>query len=421
MGLFSWFKKENSELTKKEIYIEGNRLFYHDHGNLEEVHLDQLKYAYVEILGEQPYLFLFDFQQRYILATQSGFMDVYLTLSDRFGFNNDVFKKVVKENIEDTKERIWIKPEKKNYQILDADFDDLDEGFEVLSNPPKFISWDTTYDEMLTLNVGEISKGSFDLDYFKFNNPVRIGRLVVDELEYYADNVRGDMAVEGYFATLHDDGLTDKSYHELRAYLKAETETSEEELEEQGHEREDQKYLNFYEDEIGFSICYTYAIEGSYDDGATSFSITNYRDYEGLLENENYDSAIELSEIVELSKLYEINENYRKNKNVKSIPKIIEQDYAENSIIWLDKKNSKIGFSGEGVALIYNTSEIEKVVVQNVLPAKGGGYSYLELLLINDQKVTVYYAEQNDFDDIVDVLETKFKLKVEVPEPYYNC
>ena len=99
MGLFSWFKKENSELTKKEIYIEGNRLFYHDHGNLEEVHLDQLKYAYVQILGEQPYLFLFDFQQRYILATQSGFMDVYLTLSDRFGFNNDVFKKVFSSTI----------------------------------------------------------------------------------------------------------------------------------------------------------------------------------------------------------------------------------------------------------------------------------------------------------------------------------
>lgn len=53
-------------MNNKEIRIEGDTLFYKDHGNIENANLNALKYAYVQILGEVPFLFVFADHQHYI-------------------------------------------------------------------------------------------------------------------------------------------------------------------------------------------------------------------------------------------------------------------------------------------------------------------------------------------------------------------
>ena len=421
MGLFSWFKGGKEEGSSHIMTIEGDVLTYWDHDYEEKVELNELKYAYVQILGEQPYLFLFDVQQRYIQASQPGFMDVYMKLSKRFGFNDELFRKVVKENVEDAKERIWIKKEEENYKILNEELDDFSEGFELLSEPSKFISWDTTYDEILSMDVGTLYQGSFDVMYFKFNNAVRIGRMVINELEFSVDNGRSDMPVQSYFSTVYNSEMNDESYHQLRTLWKEEVGISEQDLEGSGHERDDQKFLNFDLGEIGLSILYTYAVENGYDDGGTSITISNYRDYEELLDDPEYDKNIELSEVVSLEDVYEIEVNYRQNAHVKSKPSVLEEFYPEESVVWLDRKNNKIGFSGEEVALIYDKDEIQSLVIQNVMPARGEGYSSVSLLLKSGQDVRLFYGNENEFDAYAEVLQAKIGLNVDFPEPYYNC
>lgn len=83
-------------MNNKEIRIEGDTLFYKDHGNIENANLNSLKYAYVQILGEVPFLFVFADHQHYISTELKGFEGVYRELSDRFGFDSEIFLQYVK-------------------------------------------------------------------------------------------------------------------------------------------------------------------------------------------------------------------------------------------------------------------------------------------------------------------------------------
>lgn len=422
MGFWNLFSSSKfpQEGTEGEIYIKGDVLFYTDHGYVEEVDLTQLRYAYAEVLAERPYLFLFDFQQRYISAELKGFEGVYKQLSERFGFNDSLFLEVINSKKEQ-KQRIWLKKEPRNYEVLEAEFEDFDEGFEVLKDEGIFVSWDTQYDEIEDLKVGHFYQGTFDMRYFKFDYPVRIGKLKLDGLEFYADDERQDIAIQSYFVTLYDESNSDKSYRELRALWKEETDVSEEDLVESGFEREDQCYLGFNLDGVQITLCYTYDSEHGYDDGGTSVGISNYRAYEDATSNEDYDGSIELTHVIDLEDVYEVEADYRKNNFVKDVPTVIGENYENSSVIWLDKKNGILGFSGEEYALIYPFLEVDYLVIQNILPAKGGGYSELRMVLKNGDSNLIYYGNQNEFDDYAETLLSVFDLKVEFPEPYYNC
>ena len=96
-------------MNNKEIRIEGDTLFYKDHGNIENANLNALKYAYVQILGEVPFLFVFADHQHYISTELRGFEEVYHELSNRFHFDNETFFAVCKAGKEDEKVKIWAK------------------------------------------------------------------------------------------------------------------------------------------------------------------------------------------------------------------------------------------------------------------------------------------------------------------------
>lgn len=83
-------------------------LNYLEYGEMEQVDLSKLKYAYAEVLGGDPFLFLFDHRQWYISGLLKGFDTVYRQLSVRFGFDDTVFYKVTGQT-NDMKKRIWLK------------------------------------------------------------------------------------------------------------------------------------------------------------------------------------------------------------------------------------------------------------------------------------------------------------------------
>lgn len=415
--MFNLFKKKNKFKTETEngnIFIQDNQLFYDDNGYTESVNLSILKYAYVEFLGDNPYLYLFDSKQNYIPILQKGFSLTYPKLSERFGFDDAVFFKTLHSKNK-IKERIWIEKFPKNFEILEKKYTDYSDCFEVQTKPPTFISWDATYEEILKLNIGHLYLSELKIYYFKIDFPVRIGSLIINEFEFYYDpNERTNIAVQSYFTSLNTESLNDESYYQLRKLWMNEIPTD---IDDAGYEREDQKYLNFNLNEIILSICYTYDLENQYEDGKTSLTISNYRDYsESILKNE-LTLDTKTTKIINFETLLNFQPNYKTNSKVIALPNLLKE---YRNAVWVSNDDT-FGFTGDQFAIKFHKNEIENIVVQNVLPAKGEGYVEIFVRLKTKKNMAIYYGDQNSFDKYIEPLEKLLQIKVEVPEPYYNC
>jgi hypothetical protein len=418
--MFNLFKKNNSfplETEPGNVYIKDDQLFYEDHTNEEIVDLSKLKYAYIEILGDRPFLFLFDYYQHYILITQKGFSETYPLLSKRFGFDDALFFKTVNSKKEQ-KHRIWIKEQTKNYEILTTAHNDFPKGFEVLSQPSKFISWDTTYHEFPTLNIGHIYSSEFGINYFRIDYPVRIGSMIIKDLEFHYDNNQKNIAVQSYFTSLYNNANTDDSYKEIRDFWMKEIPTD---LDEAGYERADQNYLRFNMNDIHLTLTYTYDAEHSYDDGSTTLGIDNFRDYTDILLQPRNDLKSETTKIIKFKSGMNFLPRYQENSKVTTIPNLIQQVAEHHQALWLDIDNQKFGFTGDQHAIEYELFNVDYITIQNVLPAKGAGYVELRVQPKLGHSEGIYYGELNSLDEYAMQMEQLLGIKVEMPEPYYNC
>ncbi|WP_437918799.1 hypothetical protein [Sphingobacterium sp. LRF_L2] len=403
--------------TKEEIWIEVNTLFYKDIGGIEKADLRTLKYAYVQVLGGVPYLFVFADHQHYISTELQGFEKVYHDLSHRFSFDDDTFLRVCREKKEDEKVKIWTKKMVQNYQILDEERFDADFGYEVYAEPKRMLSWDTTHDELEASGLVESYFTDFGARYLRFKYPVRIEQIVIQGFELYVENTLSNRPIQEYFINLYDDTNTDRSYQQLRKlWLNEEID-----VDEYGYERNDQCYLRFnFAKGIEASICYTYD-EYSYDDGSTSLHFYNTRAYDHFLDNEAYEEQMEISAILPLHKKLDINISHLDNGNIKHIPAEVKDLLKGKSGIWIDRLNNKIGFVGTDTALILDVEAIDHFTFQNILPAKGPGYADFMVHLKTGSDLYVYTENTHYFDQFEKELQQLTHKKVRIPEPYYNC
>lgn len=408
------FQKEEVIFT---IFIQENKLVYHERSNQMEVDLNTLRYAYAELLGESAYLVLADDdRQHYVVCDQKGFMEVYTQLSENFNFDDDTFFSVAHQK-QNLKARIWFRRQKKNYAFVPIDSTDYHEGFEVLSPKKHWFSWDTKYKVLVDSEIGHIEKTNQETFIFIFDFPVRIGPMVINNLKAYFDEPREDLAIQSYSVDIYDSTNTDSSYFYLKQSWR---ELIPMEVEE-GYERDNQNYANFDFSGINLSISYTYGIGSGYDDGSTFFSITNRREYPDLLVDSGQYS-IEKENCLVLNAEHSIVQDYRVNTHMKLRPEQLSTISLDKSVIWIDKVNQKIGFSDANYALIYSINELECIYFYNTLPAKGGGYSQFSIKIKEQEyPVTIYYGDCNEFDLYATAVSKLLKIEVVIPEPDYNC
>lgn len=405
-------------MDNKEIWIEENTLFYKDHCNIESANLDLMKYAYVQILGNVPYLFIFADRQHYISTKLIDFDKIYRQLSERFAFDDKTFFMVCKTGKDDNKVKIWTKKSAQNFQILNEYEDDGYFGYEVYAEPKQMISWDTTYEQLETSGYVEAYFSDFGEKYLRFKYPVRIEAVLIDKLEIYADNTVANRPVQEFFADLYDVTNTDESYKKLRELWI----DDDVDINQYGYERDDQSYLQFVlANGISASICYTYDSDLSYDDGSTSLHFYNKREYKYFLENKAYEGIMEISEWISFRKKLVMNIKYSDNENVKNIPPKVKELLKDKSGILLDRINHKIGFAGVDTALIVDIEKIKYFTIQNVLPAKGAGYADFIVHLDTGNYLYVFIEDTYFFDPFAQQLEQITKKQVEIPEAYYNC
>lgn len=406
------------EMDKQETWIEKDILFYYDRETIEQIAMANLKYAYVQVLGNVPYLFVFADHQHYISTELKGFESMYQELSHRFHFDDTTFYAVCKTRIEDDKVKIWAKKMAQNYQLLEEYLNDGDLGYEVYTTPKQMISWDTTYEQLEASGVVEAYFTEYGSKYLRFKHAVRVEGVLIHQLEVYADHGSAALPVQEYFVSLYDETNTDKSYKQLRELWIDDAI----DVEQYGYEREDQCYLQFgFAEGISASICYTYDAEHGYDDGSTSLHFYNKREYDSFLDNEAYEEAMELSEFLPFPSRLDLQVGYKDREEVKRIPPKIREVEGTKSGIWLDQATNKIGFVGLETALILDLDKIKNFTFQNVLPAKGAGYADLIVHFKTKEYLYVFTADTYFFDQFARQLEQMTKKSVTIPEAYYNC
>ncbi|AWY20158.1 hypothetical protein LP109_07540 [Moraxella bovis] len=92
---------------------------------------------------------------------------------------------------------------KKLYEILDKNYNDYNLGFEVQSPEKEFVSWDSTYAEIIALPCVE-PNNTLDMElelsnHYAFKYPVRVGNLLFKNWGfYYVSHHRKDIAVQSY-------------------------------------------------------------------------------------------------------------------------------------------------------------------------------------------------------------------------------
>ena len=404
-------------MNDKEIWIEKNILHYSDFNNIETIHIDLMKYAYVHILGGIPYLYIFSDTEHYISTELDDFNDVYRELSQIFNFDDETFFTISKNKIENKKLKIWTKNFAKNYQFLEGDFQDGDFGYEIYTEPKQMLSWDTTYEELETKGYIENYTSSYSTQYARFKYPVRVENILINQLELYVDNVIRNRPIQEYYVDLYDNTLSDQSYKQLRDFWLDE----DIDVDDFGWERDDQCYLKFqFSEGIAASICYNYDDESTYSDGSTSLHFYNERSCEYFLDNKEYEKNIEAYELLTFDKTLEINLNHMENDSIKHIPIMIKNLLRDNSGIWFDRKNQKVGFSGIDTALILNNENIKAFTVINYLSGRGPGYSQLKVEMKNEQSLDIFTADTYFFDSFVHRLRQITGKVVNIPEAHYN-
>ncbi|MFJ1327742.1 hypothetical protein [Capnocytophaga canimorsus] len=287
-------------------------------------------------------------------------------------------------------------------------------GFEVQSPEPKFFSWGATYEEIIAspwvkpIFYKDYSEGAFSVQYV-FCYPVRVGNLLFYNFEFgFTSTQRTDIAVREYcftskkgaskhdFLQICEQFNKDLSHREVDEYL-------------------ENLYYNNHTDDISFRM--QYYGEARHRD--FFLSIYNTRDYYQIIKP--LENAIQLTDfLVFPPKTIQMDTNYREDIRVKRRPSLLTEKFGNQSVLWRDEKNQQIGVSVDKFVRIFPLSDIEKVYIERMFPAKGHGADYIFIQYKNEKYPTKILESDNNLFDKID-LEKIFKQKILFDGEYYNC
>ncbi|MBY0534223.1 MAG: hypothetical protein K2P88_00105 [Chitinophagaceae bacterium] len=403
------------------IALEGELIKVYDTESIRtgEIDLSKLSRVYLVTDGEKtPLLYLFDFTEHYIPINFKGFQVVYEYLSNRFEFDDATFFKYV-DHAYSIKKKIWTAKHTVNYEILENGPKDQSLGYEIQSPEKEILHWDLTYDQLEQHPAIVFEKSPFGQKIQKFKYPIRIGSILLSDFSSYFDNGRTDAPVLHFYAACSNEEGNDRSYFELKAALLHMLGKS---AITGGYERKDQKSCILQSQGMIYTISYTSTNDWAYETGYTIFSVQNNRDYPQLLLNESYESVIQIDASLVLSDSMEMNAEYKRSARIKKRPDEILKQFGTKTVIWRDDLNKMIGFACGNFSQLFSQSELLSVSIQNIIPAKGGGGSYLELNLKNrDYPYAVFTEQYKYFDPFSSSISELLQLEIDIKPEYHDC
>ena len=150
-------------------------------------------------------------------------------------------------------------------------------------------------------------------------------------------------------------------------------------------------------------------------------SIYNTRDYCQIIKP--LENDIQLAEYVVFPpKDIRMDTNYQEDISVKLRPPLLTERFGNQSILWRDEKNQQIGVSVDKFVRVFPLSDIEKVYIERMFPAKGHGADYIFIQYKNEKYPTkILEGKNNLFDNHIVTLKKIFRMPIEITGFYYNC
>ncbi|GIM56616.1 hypothetical protein CAPN006_10100 [Capnocytophaga canimorsus] len=305
----------------------------------------------------------------------------------------------------------------KKILLLSENHTDYHLGFEVQSPEPRFFSWDTTYEEVTASPLVEWDS-PFDLDYevyeyYYFKYPVRVGNLLFSKFEFRIHNTqRRDIAVREYYAN-GDTQVDEFDFWQVHQQLEKHLP-----LDKHYKTRED-LYSFFQKDEMTFLSVYYGEPQHQY----VFFNIINARKYPELIIPIENEENIQLTDWVLFPKEYiGIETNYQENEIVKRRLPLLTERFGDQAVLWKDEVNKQLGVSVGEFCNIFPLSNIKKVDIDRMLPAKGSGADTLRVYYKKQKYPTaILSTKEYDLDNYLPQLEKFFGMRIEVTGFYYNC
>ncbi|GIM61204.1 hypothetical protein ACILDT_02810 [Capnocytophaga canis] len=305
----------------------------------------------------------------------------------------------------------------KKILLLSENHTDYHLGFEVQSPEKQFISWDATYEEVIASPLVEWDS-PFDLDYevyeyYYFKYPVRVGNLLFSKFEFRIHNTqRRDIAVREYYAN-GDTQVEEFDFWQVHQQLEKHLP-----LDKHYKTRED-LYSFFQKDEMTFLSVYYGEPQHQY----VFFNIINARKYPELITPIENEENIQLTDWVLFPKEYiGIETDYQENEIVKRRPPLLTERFGDQAVLWRDEVNKQLGVSVGEFCNIFPLSNIKKVYIERMLPAKGSGADTLRVYYKKQKyPMLIFGAKEYDLDNYLPQLEKFFGMRIEVTGFYYNC
>jgi len=404
------------ETDEGEITIEGNFLHCKHKYNIYncKVNIDQLEYVYgIVTPNNQAILFCFDSHQSRIPVEFKGFKKAYDYLSEKLGFDNELFIKSISQT-EAIKSRIWKRTYAKNYETRESSNEFL-KGFSISNKSNELIDWDRPVNSFVESESTKFITNEYNQRCIKFTNGVKIGNLEVNELFGHLGK-RNDAPILYYSAKLRNEQGNDESYFDAKKCLNK-LKNSEDFY--SFYERDDQNSITWERNGIGKSITYWYDSTHGYESCYTSVVIRNKREYPNLYKNNYKITKESLKTTFIFSSPLWSRDNYKDDPTIKEKPELIQELSKGFPCIWLNQTKKTIGFSGQKFCQEFFNDEIESLHLQNIHPAKGSGASYLEIKLKGaERKQHVLRGKYKDFDPYISEIEMSIGRKIVIEKEH---
>ncbi|MGC6359771.1 hypothetical protein ACNO7O_07035 [Bisgaard Taxon 45] len=383
-------------------------------GKCGEFDLNQLNYVYLvkdpEIRNNRLTLYLNDFFK--IGVNYHGFTQMYQALSSKYGFDDAMFFEYLCKK-GPFSIQIWRKKQTQNYVILDEAYADYTQGFEIQSPEKIFIRWGTTY-ETLFQQTQFKEKGIA----YGFTFPIRIGRLLLKDV-WFTPPVRKDVPVLELYTDCYHESATEKSYQELTSTLCENKQLITSCTEEKADPKLYKSVLHLNQTE--FELRYYGHVKYYFDRGYSKLIIRDRTEYLDYVINEPYESQLVISDYLVIEAQDLIQMDYTNYAIVKRRPPKIKEKFRDDqSLIWTDDINHKIGFTSDDRAIVFDKEEIESFTLANTETRRSNNESSLTICFVDKNKdaITLFLAEYDFLPPYVDKIKALTQKEVLFLEQY---
>lgn len=388
------------------------------------IDLNNLQYVYFYATENCQNLVLNDYHQHFIRCDIPGFDVFFQELSHRFPLDEKKFYEALSDK-KALKLELWRASVPDNCRIVDSHEEarelqkGLNEGFRVSTEDNQLVSWDMTSEALASLPFAYQTTNEYGQTEIRFKHPVRLGNLEIDDWRYYLPvHLRLDVPLDSFYANLHIQGNGDQNYFLAKKALQEIMGDPTE-----GYERDDQNVSEWLFEGLKISLIYWYDSASSYESGYAYLGLKNERAYPHYLTDEAYEMNGSVSNYLLPDQRFQIGSDFRRSRYFLHTPQFIIKNLSANAgkfMIWLDEKNSKVGFANEEHAMIFPLKILVSFQLQNVLPGRSGGGTYLSAVLKEGNPQSVLIGDCYTFDPFVTRLADLTQIPVEELTPYEN-